>query len=331
MTVLAADVGGTNTRLALFEPATRSPMHLETYASKDHAGLDEMIRLFLSEHPVPIDAACAGVAGPVRDGHTETVNLAWPVDALSLARTLHLPRVALLNDLEANAWGLTSLGPGDLASVLLGAPGATGNRAVISAGTGLGQAGLYWDGRRHHVFATEGGHIDFAPRNDVEIELYRFLAAELGHVSYERVVSGMGLVNIFRFLLQRDGSATPGWFADVTTSGGDEAAAIGGHALADTDPAATHALDLMVSVFGAQAGNLALAVMATGGVFLGGGIAPKILPRLRAGGFAESFLAKGRFAELLSRIPVHVVLNDLTALIGAARRAERDLGDHRPH
>jgi glucokinase len=150
-------------------------------------------------------------------------------------------------------------------------------------------------------------------------------------VSYERVVSGMGLVNIFRFLLQRDGSATPGWFADVTTSGGDEAAAIGGHALADTDPAATHALDLMVSVFGAQAGNLALAVMATGGVFLGGGIAPKILPRLRAGGFAESFLAKGRFAELLSRIPVHVVLNDLTALIGAARRAERDLGDHRPH
>jgi glucokinase len=239
--------------------------------------------------------------------------------------TLGLPSVTILNDLEANAWGLESLGPDDLASVLAGIPDAAGNRAVISAGTGLGQAGLYWDGVRHHVFATEGGHADFAPHGDLEIDLYRFLAAELGHVSYERVVSGMGLVNIHRFLLHRSGSATPGWLADAIAAGAGGAAAISHHALEMSDPTAVHALDLLLSVFGAQAGNLALTVMATGGVYLGGGIAPKILPRLRAGGFAEAFLAKGRFAELMSRIPVHVILNDLTALMGAARRAERDL------
>ncbi|MEA2580285.1 MAG: glucokinase [Actinomycetota bacterium] len=331
MTVLAADVGGTNTRLALFEPGNAVPMHLETFASNDHASLDEMIRLFLAEHPVTVDAACAGVAGPVRAGRTETVNLAWPVDGASLATTLGLPSVTVLNDLEANAWGLGSLGPDDVAGVLGGIPDAAGNRAVISAGTGLGQAGLYWDGTRHHVFATEGGHADFAPRSELEIDLYRFLAAELGHVSYERVVSGMGLVNIHRFLVHRDGSGTPGWLAEAIASGTDAAAAISRHALEMSDPAAVRALDLMLSIFGAQAGNLALSVMATGGVYLGGGIAPKILPRLRAGGFAEAFLAKGRFAELMSRIPVHVILNQLTALVGAARRAERDLKDHRAH
>jgi glucokinase len=306
-------------------------MHLETFASNDHASLDEMIRLFLAEHPVTVDAACAGVAGPVRAGRTETVNLAWPVDGASLATTLGLPSVTVLNDLEANAWGLGSLGPDDVAGVLGGIPDAAGNRAVISAGTGLGQAGLYWDGTRHHVFATEGGHADFAPRSELEIDLYRFLAAELGHVSYERVVSGMGLVNIHRFLVHRGGSGTPGWLAEAIASGTDEAAAISRHALEMSDPTAVRALDLMLSIFGAQAGNLALSVMATGGVYLGGGIAPKILPRLRAGGFAEAFLAKGRFAELMSRIPVHVILNQLTALVGAARRAERDLKDHRAH
>lgn len=331
MTVLAADVGGTNTRLALFEPGGPAPVHLETFASNEHASLDEMIRLFLADNPVSVDAACAGVAGPVRAGRTETVNLAWPVDGASLATTLGLPRVAVLNDLEANAWGLSSLGPQDLASVLTGVPDAAGNQAVISAGTGLGQAGLYWDGTRRHVFATEGGHADFAPRSDLEIDLYRFLAAELGHVSYERVVSGMGLVNIHRFLVQRGGTAVPGWLTDVRTAGGDEGAAISHHALETSDPTAVQALDLMVSVFGAQAGNLALTVMATGGIYLGGGIAPKILSRLRAGGFAEAFLAKGRFAGLMSRIPVHVIQNDLTALAGAARRAERDLEDHRAH
>jgi glucokinase len=331
MTVLAADVGGTNTRLALFEPGNAVPMHLETFASNDHASLDEMIRLFLAEHPVTVDAACAGVAGPVRAGRTETVNLAWPVDGASLAATLGLPSVTVLNDLEANAWGLESLGPDDVAGVLGGIPDAAGNRAVISAGTGLGQAGLYWDGTRHHVFATEGGHADFAPRSELEINLYRFLAAELGHVSYERVVSGMGLVNIHRFLVHRGGSGTPEWLAEAIASGTDEAAAISRHALEMSDPTAVRALDLMLSIFGAQAGNLALSVMATGGVYLGGGIAPKILPRLRAGGFAEAFLAKGRFAELMSRIPVHVILNQLTALVGAARRAERDLKDHRAH
>ena len=331
MTVLAADVGGTNTRLALFAPGNATPMHLETFASNEHASLDQMIGLFLAEHPTTVDAACAGVAGPVRAGRTEAVNLAWPVDAATLATTLALPRVTVLNDLEANAWGLGSLDPDDLASVLAGTPDPIGNRAVISAGTGLGQAGLFWDGSGHRPFATEGGHADFAPRSELEVDLYLFLAAELGHVSYERVVSGMGLVNIFRFLLHRGQRGTPGWLAEARSSGGDEAAVISHHALEESDPTAAEALDLMISLFGAQAGNLALSVMATGGIYLGGGIAPKILQRLRAGGFAEAFLAKGRFAELMSRIPVHVILNDLTALMGAARRAERDLEDHRAH
>ena len=331
MTVLAADVGGTNTRLATFEAGNSTPMQLETFASNEHTSLDQMIVLFLADHPTTVDAACAGVAGPVRAGRTEAVNLAWPVDAATLATTLALPRVTVLNDLEANAWGLGSLDPDDLASVLAGTPDPIGNRAVISAGTGLGQAGLFWDGSEHRVFATEGGHADFAPRSELEADLYLFLAAELGHVSYERVVSGMGLVNIFRFLLHRERRATPGWLAEALSSGGDESAVISHQAIEGGDPTASEALDLMISVFGAQAGNLALSMMATGGIYLGGGIAPKILQRLCDGGFAAAFLAKGRFAELMSRIPVRVILNDLTALMGAARRAERDLLDDHAH
>jgi glucokinase len=305
--ILAGDIGGTNTRLAFFEGRACELAELEIYASQEHESLEEMVRKFLAAHPGEIDHACFAAAGPVRNGRSvDTTNLAWPVDGASLARLLGVDSVSLLNDLEANAWGLGALGPGDFAELNEGDPAATGNVAVCSAGTGLGEAALYWDGERHHPFAGEGGHTDFAPRSELEVELWRFLKAEYNHVSYERVCSGMGLANIYCFL-------TSGRRMDA----GDIARA----ALVGSDEAAVQALDLMVSIYGAEAGNLALKTMATGGVYLGGGIPPKILPKLEDGTFLRAFASKGRFQALLERIPVRVILNDRTALLGAARRA----------
>ncbi len=311
--ILAGDIGGTSTRLALFEGEELEPAALEIYASREHDGLEQMVRAFLADHPEKVERAAFGVAGPVRGGRcADTTNLAWPVDAADVARVAGTDGVILLNDLEASAHGLVALGPDDLAVLNQGAPGAIGNRAVVSAGTGLGQAGLYWDGERHHVFATEGGHTDFAPRNELEEGLRRSLAREHGHVSYERVCSGLGLVNVYRYLLDTSGEAPA-----VALDG----AAITRAALEQDDETCSRALDLMISVYGAQAGNVALTLMATGGVYLGGGIAPKILPRLREGGFMRAFVDKGRFSSLLERIPVLVILNELTALLGAARVA----------
>ena len=319
--VLAGDVGGTTTRLGVFEAGRREPLRVARFPSREHAGLDEMVRAFLEEdRPPGLVAAAFGVAGPVAGGRSETVNLAWPVDEASLRRAIGIERVRLLNDLEANAWGLGALRPQDLETLQAGAPDAAGNLAVISPGTGLGQAGLAWDGHRHHVFATEGGHADFAPADPLQDELLAFLRAEVGHVSWERVCSGMGLVNCYRFLGARAGGpAEPG--IDPSPSSDAAAERIGEAAEAGTDPRAVEALDLMIAILGAQAGNLALTVMATGGVYVGGGIAPKVLPRLRDGGFLGAFTAKGRFAPLLRRIPVRVILNDLAALMGAARAA----------
>jgi glucokinase len=278
---------------------------LEVYRSREHQGLEEMVSAFLSAQSTRVRRACFGVAGPVRNGHVDTTNLAWPVGAPSLARVVGIGRVSLLNDLEANARGLTALRPDDFAVLNEGEPDAVGNAAVVSAGTGLGQAGLYWDGERHHAFATEGGHADFAPRNPLEEGLRGYLEAELGHVSYERVCSGIGLVNVHRYLRGPGGLelAAP----EITRA-----------ALDGTDPVCVQALDTMVSIYGAQAGNAALTLMATGGVYLGGGIPPKILPKLRDGTFMQAFVDKGRFRPLLERIPVRVILNDRTALIGAA-------------
>jgi glucokinase len=312
--ILAGDIGGTNTRLALFtEAAARdggSPDDAATYVSAEHDGLRTMVERFLAERPADIQRACFGVAGPVRHGRCVATNLAWSVDARELATALDLPSVALINDLEANGYGIAVLGPDDFESLNEGDPDASGNVAMISAGTGLGEAGLYWDGRRHRPFASEGGHADFAPRTAQEEALREFLAAEHGHVSYERVCSGMGLANIHRFLGGSD--VEPG--------------AISAAALAGTDERAVKALDLMVSIYGAEAGNLALKIMATGGVYLGGGIAPRILPKLRDGTFMRTFTAKGRFSALLQGIPVQVILNDKAALLGAAHCAVSPLG-----
>jgi len=324
--ILAGDVGGTKTNLALFGDDGRGPLELAKYPSGQHAGLEPMVEAFLSEHPAAVDAACFGVAGPVRDGSSvDATNLAWPVDAQRLAALLGLERVGLLNDLEANAWGLAALGPKDFVLLGDGDPEARGNVAVISAGTGLGEAGLYWDGERHHPFPSEGGHADFAPRSELEIELYRFLAAEHEHVSYERVCSGMGIVNIERFLRARSGEPRPPWLEQELRAG-DRAAAISRAGLAARDAISVQTLELLCSIYGAAAGNLALKLMATGGVYLGGGIAPKILPKLREGGFMRAFTAKGRLSDVLERIPVRVITNDQTALLGAALCAARAAG-----
>jgi glucokinase len=321
--ILAGDIGGTKTLLALFNGDQQSPVALESYASAEQPGLEAMVSAFLAQHPAEVEAAGFGVAGPVREGmHVDTTNLAWPVDGPSVARVLGLPTVGLLNDLEANAWGIAALSPDDFAVLNEGDPQAHGNAAVISAGTGLGEAGLYWDGERHHPFATEGGHADFAPRSDLEVELWRFLAAELHHVSYERVCSGMGIANIERFLRIRTAVPRPAWL-EVEMVERDAAAAISRVALEERDEVCSQTLDLFVAIYGAVAGNLALKLMAVGGVYLGGGIAPKVLPRLTDGRFMEAFVDKGRFRELLERVSVRVILNERTALLGAARAAGR--------
>ncbi len=308
---IAGDIGGTHTRLALFDPGAAGPAALEVYSSRDHDGLEAMVRAFLESHPAHVERACFGVAGPVHNGHVKTTNLAWPVNASRVAEVLGIARVGLVNDLYANAYGIADLGPDDVETLREGDPSVGGNAAVISAGTGLGEAGLFWDRRRYHVFASEGGHTDFAPRNDAEAALRAYLARRHPHVSYERVCSGIGLVAIHDFLCDKDGASTD--HAD--------ASAITQAALDGSDELSARALDMMVSIYGAEAGNLALKLLATGGIYIGGGIAPRILARLQDGAFLEALDAKGRFAELLARIPVHVILNDRTALLGAARLA----------
>jgi glucokinase len=318
--ILAGDIGGTSTRLALFEQSgDRLRIAIErVYASPAHAGLEDIVAKFISEHPLVVTAAAFGIAGPVRNGRVRTPNLAWIVDGAVVARALGLAHVALINDLEANAWGIPALDETDFVTLQPGAPGAIGNQAVISAGTGLGQAGLYWDGERHRPFATEGGHGDFAPRNTTEMRVLEFLLKEFDRVSVERLVSGPGLCNIFRAL---ENIASRSAATTALLASDDPAAAISRAALTNSDPLAVQALDLFVSLYGAEAGNLALKMMATGGVFIGGGIAPRIIEKLTGNAFIEAFLAKGRMRALMAAIPVKVILNDKTALIGAARFA----------
>ena len=323
--IIAGDIGGTSARLALLEPNADKPqLAIETvYSSREYAGLEDVVQAFVAQHGARVAAACFGIAGPVRAGQVQTPNLPWTVRAASVAARLGLDAVAvhLINDLEANAWGIGALAPEDFAVLNPGRP-ATGNAAVIAAGTGLGEAGLYWDGHKHVPFACEGGHTDFAPRSGLEFELFEYLAARHDRVSYERVVSGPGLQNIYEFLRDTErGVESPQLAAAMMRM--DPPAAIGAAALDGTSPLASHALDLLISVYGAEAGNLALKMMAVAGVYIGGGIAPRILARLQTPTFMDAFLAKGRMRPLLEAMPVKVVLNDKAGLLGAARFASR--------
>ncbi len=322
--ILAADIGGTSSRLAVFDVdgGQLRPVVQERYASSGSPRLEDIVRAFRTTHRLSVDHACFAVAGAVIGARAQTPNLPWQVDAASLAREIGLPSVGLLNDLEANAYGIPALGAADLVILNAGSPNAVGNQVVISAGTGLGEAGLYWDGHEHHPFASEGGHADFAPRNDLEVELLRHLRRTHDRVSWERVVSGPGLVGIYEFLRDTGRGSEPAWLRDALQAG-DPAAVISSAAEDGRSETCRHALDTFVSAYGAEAGNVALGVMATGGVYVGGGIAPKIIDTLRRGIFMEAFRAKGRLRGVLEAIPVRVILNEFTALLGAARWAAR--------
>jgi glucokinase len=321
--ILAGDIGGTNTRLAFFEgtPDRLQPVHIEIFPSSHFSGPVEIVRKFLGAHPLAVEAVCFGLPGAVVNGRVETTNLPWVVDAHHMAAELGLTSITLINDLLANAHGIPLLEESDFVLLNPVVPNNTGNRALISAGTGLGEAGLYADGRGgYHPFPSEGGHTDFAPRNDLEMDLLRYLMGRFEHVSYERVLSGPGLHNIYQFLRDTGRGEEPGWLAEQIAQG-DPSAAISKSALEGTSAICVQALDVFVSLYGAEAGNLALKVLATGGMYVGGGIAPKIIRKLSSTAFMKSFTAKGRKGGLLKDVPVRVITNDKTALLGAGRVA----------
>lgn len=322
--ILAGDVGGTKTVVTLFErsgSALRS-VRREVYRSAEHGALQEILDLFLAGEKARLEAAGFGVAGAVIHGRANTTNLPWrEVDAAQLAAHLGLERLVLLNDLQAAAYGMLVLPRQDLVQLNPGVEAdRRANMAVVAAGTGLGEALLVWDGKRHLAVATEGGHVDFAPRTDEEIELLRFLQAEFGRVSAERVLAGPGLHNVYRFVRASGGEAEPAWLAE-RMSREDPSAVVSQVALEKGDAACERALELFVSLYGAEAGNAVLKVLAVGGVFVGGGIAPKILPALQTGAFLEAFTAKGRFRDLLEGVPVRVATNPDAPLLGAAHEA----------
>jgi len=320
--ILAGDVGGTKTHLAIFRPKGRAfiPVAERRVLSRHYPGLVAIVRETVASHRGRITAACFGVAGPILNGRCEATNLPWTVDADALRRTLGLRAVGLINDLEALAYGIEAVPRGRLAALNAGTPRPHGAIAVIAAGTGLGEAALVWDGERYHAAPSEGGHTDFAPRNEMEVELLRYLQRRFGHVSYERIVSGPGKISVYEFVKARERAKEPAWLKQRLAAG-DPSAVISDIAMERAWQPCVKALDLFVSIYGAEAGNLALKVLATGGVYLGGGIAPAILPALKDGTFMKAFKDKGRLSPLLSRMPVRVILDGRAALYGAARYA----------
>jgi len=317
--VLAGDIGGTKTRLAIVDVAGTRPETLveQSFPSRAYAALEDVVAGFLEGHSWRPETACFGVAGPVRAGESRITNLPWHIRAAAISARFGLRHTVLLNDLEATAWGIRALEEGDLHLLNPGNPDTTGNAAVIAAGTGLGEAGLCHSGGSLQPFATEGGHTDFSPGSELEIDLLRYLQARHGHVSWERVVSGPGLVALHDFLCDHHARPAPGWLQEEQRTG-DPAAAIASAAQSGRDPLCVTALELFVHLYGVETGNLALKLMATAGVYIGGGIAPKILSALTDGRFLAAFRAKGRMQALLERMPVRVILNDRAALFGPA-------------
>lgn len=326
--ILAGDVGGTKTNVALFDVADGVPrlVRAAKFRSAEHPGLAALVSVFLADdRDLKIDAACFGVPGPVLENRASTPNLAWEIDGAVVSREAGV-RVLLINDLVATAEGISLLREDEVVVLQPGAPeipGHEGNRALVAAGTGLGMALLPRVGDRWIPVPSEGGHADFAPRNEEEIGLLRYLRERFGRVSIERVLSGPGLFNIYSYLRDVHHAPESPEVREALGKGEDPAKVIGQAGLATQGPCGlcARALGIFAAVYGAVAGNLALTGTATGGVWLGGGIAPKILPRLTDGLFMQTFEAKGRFTPFLERVPVRVVLNDRIAVLGAAKRA----------
>jgi glucokinase len=325
--ILAGDIGGTKVNLGLFEVADGAlKLGREgTRPSHGYPRLQDLVKEFLVEVGNPkIECACFGVAGPVRKGIVQVTNLPWKVDAHEMSDELKLGPVTMINDLEANGYGLAELPPEDLHVLNEGEHDVTGNAAMISAGTGLGEAGLFWDGERLRPFACEGGHSDFAPLTKLDAELFAYLNDKFGHVSWEKVLSGHGMENIYQFLRDTKRGDEPASITEAIATAlakGDAGAVISQAALKKTSARCVQAMDLFVTYYGSEAGNLALKLMSTGGLYIGGGIAPKILPCLEGGKFLEPFFSKGRMRSLLEAMPVRVILNQKTALLGAAHCA----------
>ena len=320
--ILAGDIGGTKSRLAFFAPAgePNHPRNERSLPSRDYSGLAAVVKDFLRDSTEQVELACFGVPGPVVEGLCETPNLPWVVNARQLRRIVG-GEVILLNDLEATAYGIATLKEEEFFSLSQGQPNRQGNAALIAPGTGLGEAILFWDGSQHRPSASEGGHTDFAPRTLLEMDFLRHAQKRFDHMSYDRVLSGPGLHLIYSFLKQADYAEEPDWLREAMASADDPAAAISGCALEGRSELCAQALALWVSIFGAEAGNLALKALATAGVYLGGGIAPKILPKLKDGTFLTAFTDKGRLSSVVGQMPVRVILNDKAALFGAARFA----------
>jgi glucokinase len=319
--ILAGEIGATRTRLAAFDSDgnTLNKVVEKIYMSQQETGLPDIISNFVKSEGIPVHSACFGVAGPVRGGRSKISNLAWTIDSGDLATMLKLKSVGLINDLEAFAYGIDGLESKDFVTLSAGSEDAIGNRAVISARTGLGVAGLYWDGFRHHPFACEGGHSSFSPSNETEIELLQYLHKKYGRVSCERVLSGPGIKNIYDFLRDTKKAEEPGWLKEQLATSHDAPALISQLALENKAAVCEQALSIFVGIYGSQTGDCALNFMSTGGIFIGGSIAAKIVPRMKDPIFMQSFLDKGRMRGLLQDMPVKIVLNDDSGILGAAR------------
>jgi glucokinase len=324
--ILAGDVGGTKVELALynFVEGALQPVAEKRFAARDYPSLESVVQDFFGEAKPgePVTSACFGVPGPVRNGRLKLTNLPWVLDSAVLSRELSIDHLFLINDLEANGYGIPELPADKIHTLSVGDSTAVGNRGLIAAGTGLGEAILVWNGKTHMPMASEGGHTDFAPRNEDEIDLLRYLQRTLqGRVSYERVVSGLGMANVYAFLRDAKGMSEPAWLKDRMASE-DPNAVIGELAESGASELCVRTLEMFVSAYGAEAGNLALKVLAVGGIYIGGGIAPKILNLIRKGGFMKAFTDKGRLSALLENTPVHIILESRAALMGAASYAE---------
>ncbi len=323
--ILAGDIGGTKTRLGLFHvsDAVVRLITSATYPSKVYRCLENVIDKFLQGQE-PVEAASFGVAGPVVNGIAIATNLSWKISEASLARFLGIKKVSLVNDLVANAYGIDIMTRKDF-TILNEGRGAVGNRALLSAGTGLGAAFMFWNGKRYVPFPSEGGHVEFGPRNYRELALFQYLQERYGHVSYERILSGTGLFNVYQFLRDSNKSEKePAWMASKMAKE-DPAEVIATAARRKVSRLCVGALDLFASVYGAAAGNLALQFMATGGIYIGGGIAPRIVWKLKDGTFIKAFKDKGRLSAIVESIPVRIIMNDRAALQGAALHAARIL------
>lgn len=320
--LLAGDIGGTKTNLAIFTSAAglRAPLAEATFPSGDYPSLEVLVREFFSRARKTVDRASFGVAGPVVNGQARITNLPWIMDEANLAKALDLSSVYLLNDLLAFAHAVPFLTEKDLRVLNKGRAVSGGAMAVVAPGTGLGEAYLTWDGTKYRAHASEGGHADFAPANALEAGLLQYLLERFEHVSCERVCSGSGLVNIYAYLKDSGYAKEPDWLAEQLVPAHDRAPVIVKAAFDEDRPCSLcqATLSMFVSILGAEAGNMALKVMASGGVYLGGGIPPRILSALENGPFMEAFRGKGRMSKLMEEIPVHVILNPKVALLGAA-------------